>query len=106
MIIFMDAYETPGIVGEKQSFLDTLAGIPRSIDERLPTMDKGLDQYFDQNLPAIIEEWGLVTSVHFAALERRLSRVSGQIDSLERGRKNLEKRAGALEDEIKKLEGA
>jgi hypothetical protein len=92
-------------VKEKHSFTESLAGIPRYIDDKLPSMDKNLDRYFDQNLPAVIEEWGLVTAVHLNDMERRLSRVTTQISILEKERPNLEKRADALDNELKKLEG-
>jgi len=101
----MNVYETPEVTGEKHSFIDSLKEIPGYIDQRLPTMDKGLDRYFDQNLPAIIDEWGLISRVHLTELERRLSRVHLQIDYLEKERVTLEQRASQLEKEIKKLEG-
>jgi hypothetical protein len=93
-------------VKEKQSFTQSLAAVPRYFDEKLPSMDKNLDRYFDQNLPAIIEEWGLVTAVHLDNLDRRLARVSTQISSLEKERPVIEKRADALDKELKKLEGS
>ena len=92
-------------VKEKHSFTESLAAIPRYIDDKLPTMDKNLDRYFDQNIPAVIEEWGLVTAVHLNEMERRLSRVTTQISNLEKERPVLEKRADALDMELKKLEG-
>lgn len=100
----MTTYETPGITGERHSFLDSLKEIPGYIDQRLPTMDKDLDRYFDQNLPAVIDEWGLVSRVHLTELERRLSRVHIQIDFLEKERITLEERADRLEKELRKLE--
>lgn len=100
----MTTFETPGITGERYSFLDSLKEIPGYIDQRLPTMDKDLDRYFDQNLPAVIDEWGLVSRVHLTELERRLSRVHIQIDFLEKERITLEERADRLEKELRKLE--
>lgn len=84
--------------------MDSLKEIPGYIDQRLPTMDKDLDRYFDQNLPAVIDEWGLVSRVHLTELERRLSRVHIQIDFLEKERITLEERADRLEKELRKLE--
>lgn len=101
----MNLYETPRITGEKHSFIDTLKEFPGYVDQNLPTMDKGLDSYFDQNLPDIIDEWGLISRVHLTELERRLSRVHMQIDYLEKNRVALEGRAEDLEKEIMKLEG-
>ncbi len=99
------ADETAQKTGMGQSFKDTLSGIPRFIDDKLPSMDKKLDTYFDSNIPAVIDEWGLVTSVHLTELERRLERVTKQITHLEKGRTVLETRAKALDGEISKLEG-
>ena len=101
----MNVYETPEATAGKHSFIDTIKEIPGYIDQRLPTMDKDFDLYFDQNLPAIIEEWGLLSSVHLTQLERRLTRVHQQIDYLEKERTALEGRAARLEKELKILEG-
>ena len=35
--------------------------LPGAIDAKLPSFDKSLDAYFDQNFAAIIEEWDLLT---------------------------------------------
>ncbi|MCQ8894088.1 MAG: hypothetical protein NQU46_05595 [Methanolinea sp.] len=101
----MAEYETPGRTIEKYPVLESIKEIPAVIDEHLPTMDRGLDEYFDRNFPAIISEWGLVTSIHLKNLERRLDRVHGQIDLLEKNRNALEKRAAALKKELRGLEG-
>lgn len=100
----MTMYETPGVTGDKHSFFDSLKEVPGYIDQRLPTMDKDLDRYFDQNLPAVIDEWGLISRVHLNELERRLSRVHTQIDFLEKERITLEARADQLDRELKTLE--
>ncbi len=100
-----DAIGSGEPVKEKHSFTESLAAIPHYIDEKLPSMDKNLDRYFDQNLPAVIEEWGLVTAGHLDDMERRLSRVTTQINNLEKERPVLEKRADALDKELEKLEG-
>lgn len=101
----MTEYDTPGFTGGQHSFIDSLKEIPGYIDERLPSMDRDLDRYFDQNLPAIIDEWGLISRVHINELERRLSRVHMQIDYLEKERAVLEERAGLFEKELRRLEG-
>lgn len=101
----MTVYETPGRTTEKYPLLESIKEIPAVIDEHLPTMDGGLDEYFDRNFPAIISEWGLVTSTHLKNLERRLDRVHMQIDVLEKNRNALEKRAAALDRELRGLEG-
>jgi U3 small nucleolar ribonucleoprotein component len=93
-------------VKEKHGWKESLAAVPKYFDEKLPSMDKNLDTYFDQNMPAIIEEWGLVTAVHLDNFERRLARVTTQIDNLEKDRPLIEKRADALDKELKKLEGS
>ena len=93
-------------VKEKQGWKESLAAVPRYFDEKLPSMDKDLDRYFDQNMPAVIEEWGLITAVHLDNFERRLARVTTQIGNLEKDRTLIEKRADALEKELKKLEGS
>jgi len=103
-VIRMTVFETPGVTRDKNSFFDSLKEVPGYIDQRLPTMDKDLDKYFDQNLPAVIDEWGLISRIHLNDLERRLSRVHTQIDYLEKERITLEARADRLDKELKTLE--
>lgn len=100
----MTMYETPGVTGNKHSFFDSLKEVPGYIDQRLPTMDKDLDRYFDQNLPAVIDEWGLISRIHLNDLERRLSRVHIQIEYLEKEQITLEARADLLDKELRALE--
>jgi hypothetical protein len=101
----LTVYETPGRTTEKYPSLESIKEIPAVIDEHLPTMDRGLDEYFNRNFPAIISEWGLVTSIHLKNLERRLDRVHRQIDVLEKNKNALETRAAALDKELRRLEG-
>ena len=86
------------------SFFDRFAGLPGTIESRLPTMDKSLDAYFDQHFAAIIEEWELVTDSDLHRLENRLTRVTDEISSLYAGRMALETRARDLDALLTSLE--
>ncbi|MEM2123898.1 MAG: hypothetical protein QXL43_01005 [Methanolinea sp.] len=98
-------YVTRKHTGESYFPLESLREIPTAIGGILPTMEKDLDEYFDRNFPAIVGEWGLVSTVHLREIERRIERVQRQIDFLEKNRERLEERASALEREIRRLEG-
>src|SRR5512141_1434754 len=86
------------------SFWDQFSHIPGSIESRIPTLDRSLDAYFDQNFAAIIEEWDLVTESDLDRLESRLARVSSDISSLYAGKMAIEMRAKKLDDLITTLE--
>jgi len=86
------------------SFWDQFSHIPGTIESRIPTFDKSLDAYFDQNFAAIIEEWDLVTENDLHRLESRLARVSDDISSLYAGKMKAELRAKALDDLITSME--
>jgi hypothetical protein len=86
------------------SFWDQFTHIPGTIESRIPTFDKSLDLYFDQNFASIIEEWDLVTEIDLHTLENRLATVSDEISHLYAGKMNLEARAKKLEDLISSLE--
>ena len=62
-----------GTVEEKQSFWGNLPDVTGYMDQKLPTMDKSLDTYFDKNMEAIIEEWGLLVENDMRELERRVN---------------------------------
>jgi len=96
--------QAPFETAKKSSFRDSLAAIPGSIESRLPTMDKGLDRYFDAHMSAIITEWGLITTHTLDDLDDRLDMVTTEIRNLERGRDEIEKRVAALEAGIRELE--
>ena len=85
-------------------FKESLISLPHTIDERLPTMDKSLDRYFDAHMSAIISEWRLITTHTLDELDDRLDRVSTEIRTLEKGRNELEKRMAALDADISALE--
>jgi len=89
---------------KKSSFRESLSAISGSVESRLPTMDKGLDRYFDAHMSAIINEWGLITIHTLDDLDDRLDMVTTEIRNLERGRDEIEKRVAALEAGIRELE--
>ena len=86
------------------SFWDTFATIPGTIESHVPTFDKSLDAYFDQHFAAIIEEWDLVTESDLEKLESRLTRVSDEISGLYAGRAAIEARVNRLDNLITSLE--
>ena len=87
-----------------ESFWDKLSHVPKTIESRIPTFDKSLDAYFDQNFTALIEEWDLVTDSDLHKLETRLASVSDEISSLYAGKMNIEGRAKKLDGIISSLE--
>lgn len=86
-------------------YMRSIYGFTRSVEERIPTLEKALDRYFDANFEAIIEEWQLLTDYELRDLEKRLDTVTGQIDNLYAKKTDIEKRAKTLDNEIKALEG-
>ena len=86
------------------SFWDQFSHMPGTIESRIPTFDKSLDAYFDQNFAAIIEEWDLVTDSDLYKLETRLATVSDEISGLYAGNMNLEGRAKKLDGLLSSLE--
>ena len=96
--------QMPNQNGTGTSFWDQFSSIPGTIQSRIPTFDKSLDQYFDRNFAAIIEEWDLVTDSDLYKLEARLATVSDEISGLYAGKMNLEGRAKKLDGLISSLE--
>jgi BMFP domain-containing protein YqiC len=88
----------------KNSFWDQFSHIPEALEYRLPTFDRSLDAYFDQNFAAIIKEWELVTENDLHHLESRLARVSDEISGLFTRKMSLESRTKELDDLITSLE--
>ena len=75
------------------------------VEERIPTLDKSLDRYFDQYMESIIEEWELLTEPDLLRLEGRLKKIAGELNQLEKGHAVLAERAKALDASVKELEG-
>jgi uncharacterized protein YjbJ (UPF0337 family) len=68
-------------------------------------MDKSLDTYFDKNMEAIIEEWGLLVENDMLELERRVNKVTGEINQLYSQKDVLNERVTKLDTLISRLEG-
>jgi hypothetical protein len=98
-------YSTEYGLGRKKELLETdISGGSSSYEERLPTLEKRLDRYFDMHMEAIVEEWGLVTAHDLAVFEKRLEDVSRDIKGLESGKSRLEKRASTVDAALKEVE--
>jgi len=104
--MFMEETAEPTKTSRLTGFKESLVSLPHTIDERLPTMDKSLDRYFDSHISAIIEEWGLITQHTLDDLEHRLNTVGNEIRNLEKSRTLLEKRVADLDAELIRLEGS
>jgi hypothetical protein len=90
--------------GETKKRFD-VSGWGRSLEERLPSLDKSLDRYFDQYMDSIVQEWDLLTEPDLLRLERRLAKITGELSELEKGHTALTDRARALDAAVKELEG-
>lgn len=93
-----------GTIGKKEAFWENLPDAGEYLYEKLPTMDKSLDSYFDKNMEAIIEEWGLIVENDLLDLEWRLNKVTGQINQLYNQKHVITERVAKLEALISKLE--
>lgn len=87
-----------------QAFGNELSHAFDTAGEKIPTFERSLDRYFEKNGPAIIEEWGLLTTNDLQDLELRLNAVSREIDRLYGAKDRLEHRVSRLEDGIHALE--
>ena len=94
-----------GTAEEKQSFWGNLPDVQGYLDQKLPTMDKSLDTYFDRNMEAIIEEWGLLVENDILDLQRRINKVTADINQLDNNKKVLSERVTKLDAFISNLEG-
>lgn len=93
-----------GTAGAQESFWGNLPDVSGYLNDKLPTMDKSLDTYFDKNMEAIIEEWGLLVENDLLDLERKVNKVSEQVTQLYNQKSVLTDRVARLDDLISKLE--
>jgi len=94
-----------GTVEEEQSFWSNLPDVKGYMEQKLPTMDKSLDAYFDKNMEAIIEEWGLLVENDLLDLERRVNKVTSEINQLYNNKDVISDRVKKLDSVISNLEG-
>lgn len=87
-------------------YWERISHLPTAIDSKLPTFDKSLDAYFDQNFVSIIEEWDLLTDSDLHKLEYRLSQITNEISTLFAEKLVIEKRVGNLDVLISSMEGS
>ena len=98
--------QNPDQHGTGDSFWDQFSHIPGTIESRVPTFDRSLDNYFDEHFAAIIGEWDLVTESDLDHLEARLNRVTDEITGLYEGKMAIETRAQKLDELVTSLENS
>ena len=91
--------------GTTKKFFDNVSGFQTSISDRTPTFERTLDNYFDKNADAVIEEWGLVTKLDLAQYQRKLEFLSYEVGRLNIEKESMKKRALMIEKAISELEG-
>ena len=87
-------------------YWEKVSNFSASIGSKVPTFDKSMDAYFDQNFASIIEEWDLLTDSDLHKLEYRLSQITNEISTLFAEKMVIEKRVGNLDILISSLEGS
>ena len=87
-------------------YWEKISNFSASIGSKVPTFDKSLDAYFDQNFVSIIEEWDLLTDSDLHKLEYRLSQITNEISTLFAEKMVIEKRVGNLDILVSSLEGS
>jgi hypothetical protein len=88
------------------SYWEKVSNFSASIGSKVPTFDKSMDAYFDQNFASIIEEWDLLTDSDLHKLEYRLSQITNEISTLFAEKMVIEKRVGNLDILVSSLEGS
>ena len=87
-------------------YWDRVSNFSASIGSKVPTFDKSMDAYFDQNFVSIIEEWDLLTDSDLHKLEYRLSEITNEISTLFAEKMVIEKRVGNLDILVSSMEGS
>jgi len=87
-------------------YWEKVSNYSASIGSKVPTFDKSLDAYFDQNFASIIEEWDLLTDSDLHKFEYRLSQITNEISTLFAEKMVIEKRVGSLDVMISSMEGS
>ena len=87
-------------------YWEKVSNFSASIGSKIPTFDKSMDAYFDQNFASIIEEWDLLTDSDLHKLEYRLSQITNEISTLFAEKMVIEKRVGNLDVLVSSMEGS
>lgn len=85
-------------------YWEKVSNYSASIGSKVPTFDKSMDAYFDQNFASIIEEWDLLTDSDLHKLEYRLSQITNEISTLFAEKMVIEKRVGNLDILVSSME--
>jgi hypothetical protein len=97
------------VVNENETspgYWEKVSNFSATMGSKIPTFDKSLDAYFDQNFASIIEEWDLLTDSDLHKLEYRLSQITNEISTLFAEKMVIEKRVGNLDILISSMEGS
>jgi hypothetical protein len=87
-------------------YWEKVSNFSATMGSKIPSFDKSLDAYFDQNFASIIEEWDLLTDSDLHKLEYRLSQITNEISTLFAEKMVIEKRVGNLDILVSSMEGS
>ena len=91
-------------ISRTKDYWHEIGSMSASLSDRIPTLDKQLDSFFDRHAEAIIEEWNLVTDDDIRHLKMKLDYLSYEVGRLVVEKGNLEKRVSDLRQAIEDLE--
>ena len=85
-------------------YLRSVSEFAQSVERRIPTLTRSLDRYLDLHFEDIVEEWQLLTDFELRDLEKRVDKVTADIDRLYQKKSDIGQRAASLEAGIKEIE--
>jgi hypothetical protein len=90
--------------GKTNRVFENLSGFKTSLGDHTPSFEKTLEDYFNRNSEALIEEWGLLTNSDIDQYQRKLEYLSYEVGRLYVEKDAMKNRVVSIEKAISELE--
>ncbi len=98
------SYQDPDVQKGLDAFDTKLKNGLSNLGDKVPSLNRTIEEYFEANMSGIIDEWDLIVDNDLKNFEMRVMNVEKELTNFDDFKQHTEKRVKMMERELAKLE--